>query len=176
MSEVKLVKPQLKHKEDAENFKQEFFDHGEKIINGSSLFDQMNYEDWLLHLEKNSSPKTVDENWVVADTFFAVETQNEKIVGIIDIRHNLENDLLKNYAGHIGYATRPSERKKGYATKMMQEALMITKKLNIKTVMIGCNSDNEASKKVIEKSGGKLVEKKLYIDSTPINIYNIEIQ
>ena len=44
------------------------------------------------------------------------------MVGAVNIRHYLNEYLLK-YGGHIGDGIRPSERRKGYATKMISLAL-----------------------------------------------------
>ena len=80
------------------------------IINGSELLDKTeNYEDWLKAITDNTNIETVNPNWVVTDTFFAVD-ETERLIGIIDLRHTL-NDFLKDL-GNCGYSVRPSERKK----------------------------------------------------------------
>ena len=111
-----LVRPTSDLKEKALAYRKEHFQHGEKIIYGSELFDKTeSYEEWLSSVTRNTDPKTVNENWVVTDTFFAVRNSDGRIVGIIDLRHTL-NDFLKDL-GNCGYSVRPSERKKGYATE-----------------------------------------------------------
>ena len=112
MSELELQLPTLQHKIAAENFKREFLEMQEPVIYGSALFDQMDYEQWLTHNTNNRQESTVSIGWVTATTFFAVRKRDLKIVGMIDIRHNLENEFLAQYGGHIGYSVRPSERKK----------------------------------------------------------------
>ena len=93
---IRLVRPNKEHKMQALDFKQEFFGNNEKIINGSELLDQMeNYEEWLVSVTNNISEETVNPAWVVTDAFFAVNESNE-IVGIIDLRHTL-NDFLKDF-------------------------------------------------------------------------------
>ena len=47
MDMINLVRPQALHKQEAETLKKEFFAHGEAVINGSALLDQMDYEPWL---------------------------------------------------------------------------------------------------------------------------------
>lgn len=135
----------------------------------------MEFDDWLLYTTKNRNPETVNSEWVQASTFFAVRKSDEKIVGVIDLRHNLNNSFLKEYGGHIGYAVRPSERRKGYASDMLSQVICFAKKLGLQKVMLGCYSDNTASVKVIEKCGGKLFETKPYLDGKPMRVYFIDV-
>ena len=105
-----LVRPTLELKSKALDYRQEHFDNNEMVINGSELLDKTDsYEEWLKSVTDNASPDTVNPNWVVTDTFFAVD-ENEKIIGVIDFRHTL-NDFLKDF-GNSGYSVRPSERRK----------------------------------------------------------------
>ena len=166
MNEFELQLPALHHKEAAENFKNDFFEMQEHEINGSAMLDQMEYEEWLTLNTNNRHENTVNSGWVVATTFFAVRKFDGKIIGMIDLRHNLGNEFLTQYGGHIGYSVRPSERKKGYATEMLKRVLGYAKSLNIQKVMMGCYSDNIPSIRTIEKYGGVLTETKLYIPYT----------
>ena len=174
MNELELQLPTLQHKIAAENFKKEFLEEQEPVIYGSALFDQMEYEQWLMHNTNNRQESTVSAGWVTATTFFAVRKQDLKIVGVIDIRHNLENEFLAQYGGHIGYSVRPSERKKGYATEILRIGIEYAKSLNIEKLMVACFSDNIPSIKTIIKSGGVLSETKLYTDGQLVDIPNSE--
>ena len=87
------------------------------------------------------------------NTYLAIDETN-KLVGMIDIRHKL-NEYLLNYGGHIGYSVRKSERRKGYATEMLKLALEKCKELNIKRVLITCDKNNIASACTILKNGGE---------------------
>ncbi len=80
---------------------------------------------------------------------------NNKLIGLLNIRFDLTSDL-KNKYGEIGYGVRPSERRKGYATKMLSYALSICKELGMKKVILGCYKDNIGSNKTIIKNGGIL--------------------
>jgi predicted acetyltransferase len=157
MEENELQFPGTRHEERAEEFKREFFVHNESCINSSALLDQMPYREWLSNTVRNSHAETVRKDWVVATTFFAVRKRDDRIVGMIDIRHSLDNAFLSQYGGHIGYAVRPSERRKGYATGMLHMALSYAKSLGLRKVMLGCYANNVASIKTIEKCGGILV-------------------
>jgi len=164
MNKIELQLPTLHHKAAAENFKTEFFENQEHEIPGSAMLDGMEYEQWLTFNENNRKENTVSRGWVAATTFFAVRKLDNKIIGIIDIRHNLENEFLAQFGGHIGYSVCPSERKKGYATDILKMGLDYAKSLNIKEVMIACFSDNIASIRTIEKCGGIFSESKYYTD------------
>jgi predicted acetyltransferase len=63
---------------------------------------------------------------------------------------------LEHYGGHIGYFIRPSERDKGYGTRMLILALDEARKLGLSQVMMTCNINNLASARGIEKNGGVL--------------------
>jgi len=170
MNELELQLPALHHKQAAENFKSEFLEMQEPVIYGSALFDQMEYEQWLTHNTNNRQENTVNTGWVTATTFFAVRKRDRKIVGMIDIRHNLEHDFLAQYGGHIGYSVRPDERKKGYATEILKMGIEYARSLNIKKLMIACFSDNLPSIKTIMKCGGVLTATKPYADGLFVNI------
>jgi predicted acetyltransferase len=104
-------------------------------------------------------------------TYWAVV--NNQVVGRINFRHKL-NKALREHGGHIGYAVRPSQQKKGYATQMLSLILEKVKKLGLKKVMLTCNLDNFGSNKVIKNNGGKL-EKSNINDGVKVNIYWIKL-
>ena len=75
--------------------------------------------------------------------------------------------------GHIGDGVRPSERRKGIATKMISLALKECRKLGINKVLMVCDKGNIGSAKSIENNGGILenevvvngvVEQRYWID------------
>lgn len=80
---------------------------------------------------------------------------NEQPVGFVKIRHYL-NESLEQRGGHVGYAISPKFQGKGYATKMLELALIEAKKMGIDKILITCDKDNSASRRVVEKNGGVL--------------------
>ena len=165
-----LVRPTLEFKSKALDYRQEHFDNNEMVINGSELLDKTDsYEEWLKSVTDNTSPDTVNPNWVVTDTFFAVD-ENENIIGIIDLRHTL-NDFLKDF-GNSGYSVRPSERRKGYATEMLRQILLIAKQAGLQEVYLSVERDNEPSVKTIIKNGGKY-ERSFEFEGEEADIYKI---
>ena len=171
MYHIELLAPTGELESSAMDFKQEHFNHGQLVINGSALLDKSeSYDAWLKQIENNSDERTVQPDWVVSSTFFAVRKDDNKLIGMIDIRHRL-NQFLSEYAGHIGYSVRPSERNKGYATEMLRLGLEYCKKIGLQKVMLGCYKDNIASIKTITKCGGVLEKERLYTDGKPMLIY-----
>ena len=152
-TKITLVRPTIEMKQKALEYRKEHFDNGEMIINGSELLDKIeSYEEWLKKVNDNTSADTVDSNWVVTDTFFAVN-EDERIVGIIDLRHSL-NDFLKDF-GNCGYSFRPTERRKGYATEMLHQIIIIAKEAGLLELNLSVERDNVPSIKTIVKNGGE---------------------
>ena len=169
---IKLVSPSKEHEKEALEFKQEFFDNGEVTINGSELLDQIDsYSDWLEAITKNTSKESVNPQWVVTDTYFALD-DNNRIVGIIDLRHELKGFLVD--FGHSGYSVRPSERKKGYATQMLALILERARELNMETVQLSAEKTNTASIKTIVKNGGKYL-RTFTVEGEEADIYLISL-
>ena len=105
MDKILLVKPNSKLKNQAVEYKNEHFSYGENTINGSELLDKTDsYDEWLEAVTKNTNEDTVNPNWVVTDTFFAIRECDRKIVGIIDFRHEL-NDFLYLHSNTIHVET-----------------------------------------------------------------------
>ena len=170
---IRLVRPNEKMKDKAVDFKEEFFSHNEKTINGSELLDKIDdYDEWLKIVTQNMSPETVSPDWVVTDTFFAID-ENEKIVGIIDLRHTL-NDFLKDF-GNCGYSVRPSERKKGHATEMLRQLLVIAKEIGMNELHLSVEKTNEASVKTIRKNGG-VYERSFEFENEIADVYRFVLK
>ncbi len=78
------------------------------------------------------------------------------IVGIVRVRHNLDNPFLAEEVGHIGYDVPPSFRGHGYGIACLQAGLDIACTLHLARVLVCADTDNPASWRVIEHCGGVL--------------------
>ena len=158
--ELILIKPSLEYEKQAINLIEEVeeVDKDEKIkYSGFSSLEKYkdNYAEWLKELEIYSKKETVPEGKVVGETFFCIRKSDNKLVGIINIRHEL-NEYLFNYGGNIGYSVLPSERRNGYAYKQLLLGLKYCKSIGMHRVLISCLDYNIGSAKTIEKAGGIL--------------------
>ena len=168
---ITLKRPAKEHEKEALLFKKEFFDNGEHTINGGELLDQTDsYDEWLVQVTANTDTKTVNPSWVVTDTFFAFD-DNDKLIGVIDLRHEL-NDYLKDF-GNCGYSVRPSERRKGYATEMLRLILRRAHDIGLNTVQLSVEISNEPSVKTIIKNGGKY-ERSFIYEGEKADVYLVD--
>ncbi|MBF1196207.1 MAG: GNAT family N-acetyltransferase [Fusobacterium periodonticum] len=155
MDKIILVKPDLSYADEIIKYKEESLAES-PIINGSAGLDRFSsIEIWFEELKKRSCEDTVPKGLVPSSTYLGVREKDNYIVGMIDIRHYL-NEYLTQVGGHIGYGVRKTERNKGYAKQMLKLALEKCKELKIKKVLITCDEDNIASEKVILSANAKL--------------------
>lgn len=102
-----------------------------------------------------SSPRR--HGWVPATHLWYVD--GPVFLGRLSIRHRL-TPWLHDYGGHIGYDVRPSARGNGHATAMLREALPWCRAIGIDPVLVTCDTDNVASRRVIENAGGLFEDKR----------------
>lgn len=163
MDGMEFVFPLKEHEQRAFEYIQEFLDYKSEI-NGSGGLNRYNdYDQWLFKLARDLDIPNIPAGRVPANTFFFIRTSDEKIIGMINIRHRL-NDFLLNRGGHIGYSIRPRERNKGYATIMLKKALVKCRELELKRVLITCDKLNIASARVIQKNHG-ILENEIYSET-----------
>ena len=78
-----------------------------------------------------------------------VRWQKHLLIGVSSLRHHLTH-ALEHHGGHIGYAIRPSERRKGYGTRLLAMTLD-QHAMGFRRVLVTCDTDHIASARVIEK-------------------------
>lgn len=97
------------------------------------------------------------EGWVPDTILWWVD--GTRWIGRLSIRHRLTPFLLE-VGGHVGYVVRPRERGRGHATAMLVAALPVAAGLGLDRVLVTCDHDNHASRRVIEKAGGRLEDQR----------------
>lgn len=158
---LKLVFPCGYYQEKAREFIDEFYKFKSEIHGCGGLdrfLEESTYEQWLEKVTADMDIANIHAGRVPALTYFYVKEEEEnEIVGMINIRLAL-NDFLRKEGGHIGYCVRPSQRRKGYGSGMLRQALAACKVIGLNEVIVTCDKSNPASAGVIKNCGGVLDE------------------
>ena len=171
----KLVRPTIEYKKKAIKYIKEHKRYRSPINGSSMLYSYLkDYEGWLEKIEKEKNIITNKEE-VPSETFFLVETNTDKIIGMINLRLDL-NEKVKNSYASVGYGIRPKERRKGYNKINLYLGLLEYQKRVIKNIIISCEKENIASAKTIKALGGNF-DKEMYDEKigTIIQFYRIDV-
>ncbi len=180
MEKFHLELPSIGRKNDALEYIEEFYEYGSEIHGTGSLDRALKkgktYEEWLDNNIKLHDESYALENGLVPSyTYFFVREDDNRIVGMIDLRLGL-NEYLRNFGGHIGYSIRPTERRKGYNKINLYLVLQEAQRYNLDKVLITCADSNEGSKKTILSLGGDY-EKNTFdeSDNETMELYWIDV-
>jgi predicted acetyltransferase len=157
MEELRLVTPDSKYLKQYIDFISECAEdiykcgmyHYMPLSNESSFLDDIN------GLIDKSKGIGLPVGWVPASTYWLTTEDENRILGAINIRHDL-TDYLRFRGGHIAYYVHHNERRKGYSTKMLGLGLEVCRDMNIERVLITCAKENVGSSKTIVNNGGIL--------------------
>ena len=151
--------PSLEIKNEIIEYLDEFVKYGSDI-NGSGSLDKIcdgyTFEEALdrcLKMEDEEYAKSVGR--CQSRTFLLIRENDNKIVGTINVRWNL-NEATLRFGGHIGYGIRPTERRKGYNKINLYLGMLEAKKVGLEKVMLDCDVNNLGSDKTLKALGGKL--------------------
>lgn len=136
-------------------YRQEFLDSGDSMDGCSNLRRFENIADWYDWICKAEHPDTCPAGWVPDTQLLCIRKSDGRLVGMADIRHEL-NDAILNLFGGIGYSIHPSERRKGYAAMQLALAKVICKHMGMKRLLVCCHKENIASARTIQRNGGIL--------------------
>ena len=132
-------------------------------------------------LRKNAETCEQAGTNVPSTTYFAIGKDDDRLVGVIDLRHHINHLVLGTWGGHCGYSVRPSERRNGYAKEMLRLNIQNAREMGIEKLLVTCEETNIASEKTILANGGvfeKTIEadgsimKRYWIDTKPKTMNN----
>jgi predicted acetyltransferase len=135
------------------------------------LLDEVAGSSWAAYVARlddvsrgvNLAPDRVPADLLAADV-------DGEIVGRASIRHSIQTPFLSEFGGHIGYATRPAYRGRGFASAMLLRSLGRARALGITQALLTCDDDNAESAAVIERCGG-VFERMVSFDGAPRRRY-----
>lgn len=168
---LRLVKLTARYQRHLTEMMDEWCAAGEKIVPWA--IRKNDYHDFERYMEQLDNEKQ-DEKHVPESTFFCLDEERDIFVGAVNIRHYLNDELLAG-GGHIGDGVRPSERRKGIATRMIELALEECRKLGIGKVLMCCDRENTGSAKSIQNNGGVL-ENEVEADGRTVQRYWIDLK
>ncbi|MCR4729144.1 MAG: GNAT family N-acetyltransferase [Lachnospiraceae bacterium] len=151
--DLMLVKLTTEYLSQIWEYKAEFLENGDSMDGTGPLRKSETPEEYYGMVQSYLSEETLPEGLVLATQFLCVRKSDNRLVGMLQARHYL-NDYLRQFAGHIGYSVRPSERRKGYAEWMLHNVLPFFKSIGVDSVMVTCNDYNEGSRRTILRNGG----------------------
>lgn len=181
MEQIELIEPEMKYADDIWEFRREILECDEesedKFAGCLSLDVSVSVKEWIVKCKLRKSAETCSEAGVEvpSDTYLAVRKKDNKVIGIIDLRHHINHPILGTWGGHCGYSVRPSERGKGYAKEMLRLNILNAKALGIPKLLITCNVKNNASEKTILANGG-VYEKIIDVDGCKMKRYWITVE
>ena len=150
MKNLFLVEPNKEYQKSFKNYALAY-----RKINDEHYFNKYkkaleNFQDYLNDIHNYSQGKNLPHGEVITSTFWLID--KKEVVGVVRIRHQ-----EVECAGHIGYDISPNCRNRDFGFQILKLALEEAIKIGIEEVILTCNIDNIASKKIIEKSNGKLL-------------------
>lgn len=155
VEELELVVPSEEQEEEWKSVVAEMRAETPDITPYALRHETDDYSEYLRIVRRFAEGRDLPAGKVPGEVYFLRRKGEKRILGAIDIRKEL-NDYLFRIGGNIGYGIRPSERKKGYAGRMLGMALGRCRELGMKQVLVSCDEDNPASRRTIEKNGGIL--------------------
>jgi predicted acetyltransferase len=97
--------------------------------------------------------------WIIA-----TDRPERPFVGSINLRWQEDDagrpvtELPWHVLGHIGYTILPDHAGNGYASAALASVLAEAYAVGLPFVTITCDADNAASRRIIEKNGGRFIE------------------
>lgn len=159
MEKFYFERPSIERKNEIIEYLDEFVKYGSDI-NGSGSLDEI-YDGYTFEQALDRCLKTEDEEYAKSvgrcqgKTFLLIRENDNKLVGTINVRWNLSEEMLQ-FGGHIGYGIRPTERRKGYNKINLYLGMIEAKKVGLEKVMLDCDVNNLGSDKTLKALGGKL--------------------
>lgn len=180
MDTIELIEPCVSFAEDIWDFRSEIIrcdaDNENQFAGCISLDKCDTAEEWIKICALRKCEATCEQvsTKVPSHAYLAVRKSDNRIVGIIDLRHHIDHPILGLWGGHCGYSVRPSERGKGYAKEMLRLNIEKARELGIDKLLVTCCVENAASEKTILANSG-VYEKTVDVEGRQYKRYWITV-
>jgi predicted acetyltransferase len=111
----------------------------------------MSFDAYLAYLRGAERGVGLPSGWVPFTMLFAFV--GDELIGRASLRHEL-NEFLATLGGHIGYLVLADHRRRGYGTAILAQTLAEARAQKLLRVLLTCDEDNAASRRMIEQAGG----------------------
>ena len=148
---MRIVSLSMEHEQALSDFLRDFAERGETHIPGYFGGEDTPHSEIVQRLADWARGEGLQNGWVASTTLFLED--GGRLLGVANVRHRL-TEHLERHGGHVGYSVRPSERCKGYATRLLKAAKELAQVLGIERMLVTCSPENVASARVIEKCEG----------------------
>jgi predicted acetyltransferase len=129
--------------------------HGDSRCSGTSFGrGECTLGAYLEQCRDAEDPAKVASDFV-PQTNYCIVNEANRVVGIVRVRHRL-NERLLICGGHIGYYVRNSERGKGYGREALRLALQELRRLGANRALLTVHATNIISTRVVMANGGVL--------------------
>ena len=156
--ELLFAEPTMNFAKEIAAYRQEMLDAGSSFDGCFSMKRMPDIQEYVDYCIGWANPRRkADEHGAWGNVLFVIRKSDMKMVGCMQV-HNVLTERMKKYTGHVGYSVRPSERRKGYAKKMLAKALDFLSSFGFEEVYVSCLPENEASRKTILANNGEFVE------------------
>ena len=149
--ELALVIPSLQWAQEYQAMVGEVLEAGEGHFNNFPLA-LGDFAAFVAELEDEACGRNLPPDISAQQTYWTVRN-GETIVGEIRLRPTIP-EPFETQNGHIGYNIRPTERRKGCATRQLALVLAEARKCGLNRVMLPVQTGNIGSEHAIQKNGG----------------------
>ncbi len=100
MEEIILVAPTMEYADQIEKFREEILEanDGDAFAGCSNLQECVTADKWIDEVTAMEKPETCPERYVTANTYLAVRNADNRLIGVIDLRHHINHPVLSLWA------------------------------------------------------------------------------